>query len=59
MGFVADGHPVVLPTVHARVGSTLYLPRGGGQLLDDQNRPICAANSGRKPGRARPSLKSA
>ncbi|MDQ3867378.1 MAG: pyridoxamine 5'-phosphate oxidase family protein [Actinomycetota bacterium] len=25
VGFVADGHPVVIPTVHARAGDTLYL----------------------------------
>ncbi len=40
VGFVADGHPVVLPTVHARVGSTLYLH---GAVA---NRTLVAAASG-------------
>jgi hypothetical protein len=25
-GFVADGSPFVIPTIHARVGDTLYIP---------------------------------
>ena len=25
VGFVRDGHPVVIPTIHARIGDTLYL----------------------------------
>ena len=25
VGFVSDGHPVVIPTIHARVGDVLYL----------------------------------
>ncbi len=40
VGFVADGHPVVLPTVHARVESTLYLH---GAVA---NRTLVAAASG-------------
>src|SRR3982074_1167734 len=26
VGFIRDGAPVVLPTVHARTGDTLYIP---------------------------------
>jgi nitroimidazol reductase NimA-like FMN-containing flavoprotein (pyridoxamine 5'-phosphate oxidase superfamily) len=25
VGFVADGHPIVIPTIHARIGDALYL----------------------------------
>lgn len=46
LGFIADGAPVVLPTIHARVGDRLYLHgstgsrplRGAGK---DQGLPVC------------------
>lgn len=39
VGFVRDGAPVVLPTVHARIGDTLYLHGSSGgrfSLLDGE-----------------------
>lgn len=46
LGFVSGGEPVVLPTLHARVGETLYMhgstgstpPRSAG----DEGLPVCA-----------------
>jgi RimJ/RimL family protein N-acetyltransferase/nitroimidazol reductase NimA-like FMN-containing flavoprotein (pyridoxamine 5'-phosphate oxidase superfamily) len=48
LGFVVDGEPRVLPTLHARVGDTLYLhgSTGSGPLLaarDDAGLPVCVA----------------
>jgi nitroimidazol reductase NimA-like FMN-containing flavoprotein (pyridoxamine 5'-phosphate oxidase superfamily) len=33
VGFVADGRPFVMPTIHARVGETLYLHGAGASRL--------------------------
>ena len=33
VGFVADGHPVVIPTIHARIGDNLYLHGSGASSL--------------------------
>jgi nitroimidazol reductase NimA-like FMN-containing flavoprotein (pyridoxamine 5'-phosphate oxidase superfamily) len=44
LGFVADGEPVVLPTIHARVGDTLYLHGSTGSrplLLAGANLRVC------------------
>src|SRR5258705_7118541 len=43
LGFVADGEPRVLPTLHARVGDTLYLHGSTG------SRPLLAARDGGLP----------
>jgi nitroimidazol reductase NimA-like FMN-containing flavoprotein (pyridoxamine 5'-phosphate oxidase superfamily) len=40
LGFVADGAPVVLPTIHARIGDTLYLHGSTG------SRPLRGAAEG-------------
>jgi nitroimidazol reductase NimA-like FMN-containing flavoprotein (pyridoxamine 5'-phosphate oxidase superfamily) len=45
LGFVVDGEPVVLPTIHARVGPTLYLHASTGARLvrsvPDDGIPVC------------------
>jgi nitroimidazol reductase NimA-like FMN-containing flavoprotein (pyridoxamine 5'-phosphate oxidase superfamily) len=45
LGFVVDGEPVVLPTIHARVGQTLYLHGSTGARLarsvPDDGIPVC------------------
>jgi len=33
VGFVVDGHPVVIPTIHARIGERLYLHGSGASSL--------------------------
>jgi nitroimidazol reductase NimA-like FMN-containing flavoprotein (pyridoxamine 5'-phosphate oxidase superfamily) len=33
VGFVVDGHPVVIPTIHARIGDNLYLHGSGASSL--------------------------
>ena len=33
VGFVVDGHPVVIPTIHARAGDRLYLHGSGASSL--------------------------
>ena len=33
VGFVVDGHPVVIPTIHARIGDRLYLHGSGASSL--------------------------
>jgi nitroimidazol reductase NimA-like FMN-containing flavoprotein (pyridoxamine 5'-phosphate oxidase superfamily)/RimJ/RimL family protein N-acetyltransferase len=43
LGFVVDGDPRVLPTLHARVGDTLYLHGSTG------SRPLLAARDGGLP----------
>jgi RimJ/RimL family protein N-acetyltransferase/nitroimidazol reductase NimA-like FMN-containing flavoprotein (pyridoxamine 5'-phosphate oxidase superfamily) len=43
LGFVADGEPRVLPTLHTRVGDTLYLHGSTG------SRPLLAAREGGLP----------
>lgn len=43
VGFVTDAGPVVIPTIHARVGSTLYLhgSHAAGVLRSTVGRPVC------------------
>lgn len=45
LGYVKDGHPVVLPTTHARLGETLYLhgSSGSGPMLAARlsGMPVC------------------
>ncbi|MFW5419023.1 pyridoxamine 5'-phosphate oxidase family protein [Nocardiopsis sp. CNT-189] len=45
MGFIADGLPVVLPTLYARVGSTLYLHGSTGsrplRTASGDGLPVC------------------
>ncbi|MGA5821615.1 pyridoxamine 5'-phosphate oxidase family protein [Kitasatospora sp. NPDC094028] len=46
LGFVADGAPVVLPTIYARVGSRLYIHGSTGSrplraATDEQGLPVC------------------
>ncbi len=45
LGFVADGAPVVLPTIHARLGERLYLHGSTGSrpllLAADGGLPVC------------------
>ncbi len=46
LGFVVDGAPRVLPTIHARLGDTLYLHGSTGsrplrQAADDDGLPVC------------------
>ncbi|MFJ2580302.1 pyridoxamine 5'-phosphate oxidase family protein [Kitasatospora aureofaciens] len=46
LGFVADGAPVVLPTIYARVGSRLYIHGSTGSrplrgARGDQGMPVC------------------
>jgi len=45
LGFVVDGEPVVLPTIHARVGQTLYVHASSGARLvrsiPDDGLPVC------------------
>ena len=47
LGFVVDGEPRVLPTLHVRVGDTLYLhgSTGGRPLLAARGRPACRSAS--------------
>jgi RimJ/RimL family protein N-acetyltransferase/nitroimidazol reductase NimA-like FMN-containing flavoprotein (pyridoxamine 5'-phosphate oxidase superfamily) len=47
LGFTVDGEPRVLPTLHVRVGDTLYLHGSTG------SRPLLAARPGRRSGAAR------
>jgi hypothetical protein len=60
VGFVHEGSPVVIPTIHARVGDTLYFhfPRFSGEpvVAGDaiRGRDLCQRDSGRRIGR-RPS----
>ena len=49
LGFVVDGEPRVLPTLHVRVGDTLYLHGSTG------SRPLLAARGGRACRSASPS----
>ncbi|MFF2148493.1 pyridoxamine 5'-phosphate oxidase family protein, partial [Kitasatospora sp. NPDC058190] len=46
LGFIADGAPVVLPTIFARVGSRLYVHGSTGSrplrgASDEQGMPVC------------------
>jgi len=43
VGFVHDGQPFVIPTIHARVGDTLYLhgSPASRMLRSIRNQPIC------------------
>ena len=43
VGFVTDDRPVVIPTIHARVGSTLYLhgSHAAGVMRSTVGRPVC------------------
>lgn len=43
VGFVHDGHPFVIPTIHARVDDTLYLhgSPASRMLRSIRNQPIC------------------
>lgn len=45
LGIAVDGAPVVLPTIHARVGSTLYLHASTGarlvRMVPDDGLPVC------------------
>lgn len=45
LGYVVDGEPVVLPTIHARVGSTLYVHGSTGarlmRSLPADGLPVC------------------
>jgi uncharacterized protein len=44
LGFVVDGAPVVLPTIHARVGETLYLHGSSGSRplrMGASGMPVC------------------
>ena len=45
VGFVADGAPVVLPTLHVRVGDTLYLhgAAGNAMLRAGAGRDVCVS----------------
>lgn len=45
VGFVHDGYPVVIPTIHARAGNTLYVHGSpASRMLRDmkQGAPVCA-----------------
>lgn len=45
LGYVSDGRPVVLPTIHARIGGTLYIhgSSGSGPMLAARlaGMPVC------------------
>lgn len=41
LGRVVDGEPVVLPTLHARVGETLYLHGSSGAASLRGDEPVC------------------
>ena len=41
VGRVVDGEPVVLPTLHARVGETLYLHGSSGAASLRGDEPVC------------------
>ncbi|HET9657116.1 MAG TPA: pyridoxamine 5'-phosphate oxidase family protein [Kineosporiaceae bacterium] len=45
LGYVVDGEPVVLPTIHARVGRTLYLHASTGarlsRMIPADGLPVC------------------
>lgn len=45
LGFVVDGAPVVLPTIHARLGQALYLHGSTGarlaRMVPDEGLPVC------------------
>jgi nitroimidazol reductase NimA-like FMN-containing flavoprotein (pyridoxamine 5'-phosphate oxidase superfamily) len=45
LGLVVDGEPLVLPTIHARVGRVLYLHGSTGsrlaRMVGDQGLPVC------------------
>ena len=46
VGFVVDGSPRVLPTLHVRVGDTLYLHGStGGRLSAARPRPVFSTSA--------------